>query len=174
MIFGNHPQGYKTKRDRIVLKLSQKSQAKSMAPAASIDGVPVIGPRRALVVFTPAARPWWLCWIDPAIGHCFVVVEDRKGWIVVDCLAQRLEIGVFSPRPESDLAAFYRDQGFEVMAATIADPPRRLAPPLPVTCVEIVKRTIGLHSWRIITPFQLLNYMKKYFQNGYKSLDIQN
>lgn len=151
----------KTKEDRFVANLSQKIDL-GTAVVRSVAH-PIKGPRtrRALVVFTPGPRPWWLAWLDAEIGHCFVLAESRDCWILLDPLAQSLEVSAFFRVSEEALAAHYRACGFRVIAVVLADPAKRLAPPLPYTCVEVVKRLIGLHSWRILTPYQLLRHLEK-------------
>ncbi len=43
----------------------------------------------------------------------------------------------------------------------IKPPPRRALPPMLFTCVEAVKRIIGLHDFGIVTPWQLYKALIK-------------
>lgn len=160
----------RTKEDHNVVELSSRTSGDRAvrSPAQPISS----GPRaaRALVVFTAGPRPWWLHWLHPEIGHCFVVIDQGNRWILLDSLAHRLELKSFVVVPGEDLAAFYRALGYQTILAPIAEAPERLAPVQPFTCVEVVKRAIGLHSWRIVTPFQLFCYLKKIWQIGKKAL----
>ncbi|KAF0112782.1 MAG: hypothetical protein FD149_2342, partial [Rhodospirillaceae bacterium] len=54
-----------------------------------------------------------------------------------------------------DLAVLYRNQGLTVVETVLFVPPLRLAPWAPFTCVEAVKRILGIHVRAIITPWQL-------------------
>ncbi len=54
-----------------------------------------------------------------------------------------------------DFPAWMRAHGYRVVRAPRLSPPRRMAAPTPFTCVEAMKRLIGLQDWRILTPWQL-------------------
>jgi hypothetical protein len=158
--------------DRFVANLSQlESQAgEPLGVKSGASGPPRA--RRALVVFTSGPRPWWLAGLSRDFGHCFVLLDQGDRWILLESLLHVLECRILGRASAEDLAAFYARQGFIVLAVPIETPLRRLAPILPLTCVEVVKRAIGLHSWRIITPFQLFHYLKKNFTKRNITLDI--
>src|SRR3546814_13166598 len=54
-----------------------------------------------------------------------------------------------------------RRTGHCALTVPVAEPPRRLAPPLPFSCVETVKRLIGLQSWTIRTQWELYQHLRK-------------
>jgi hypothetical protein len=69
--------------------------------------------------------------------------------------------GFYDWPAEADLAAHLRGLGHCALTVPVLRPPRRLAPPLPFSCVEVVKRLIGLQSWQIRTPWELFLYLRK-------------
>lgn len=117
---------------------------------------------RAVVVFVEDTHLPKLRRLKPGFRHCHAYLRSPQGWIGVDSLAHRLEIRCFPDWPwGADLAAHLRRLGQCAITVAVAEPPRRLAPPLPFSCVEAVKRLIGLHCWRIRTPWELFLHLRK-------------
>jgi len=108
----------------------------------------------------------WLRLLRPGFRHCFVAVQDGEAWLVLDPLAHRLHLARGVAASAASLAAHYRAQGLVALVVPVLEPPHRSAPLAPFTCVEAVKRVLGLHAWRIWTPYQLFRALKK------KSLDF--
>lgn len=109
----------------------------------------------ALAVFSDAADLPWLRILKPGFRHCFVVVRCDAHWVVHDPLSNRTEIAVLAGVRERDLAAWYRRRGFHVAACRLGTPPKRSAPVGLYTCVEAVKRILGIHARRVVTPWNL-------------------
>lgn len=111
-------------------------------------------PLAALVVFSGQADLPWLRLLRAGFRHCFVALNDGRHWVTLDPLSTRIEVTVQPVPPGFDLAGWYRAQGLTVVE-TRAETPVRPAPFAPWTCVEAVKRTIGLRDRRVLTPWQL-------------------
>jgi hypothetical protein len=125
-------------------------------PAADVP------PRRAVVVFGEATRLPKLRRLKPGFRHCMAYLALDDGWVGLDPLSHHIEIRHFSAwSPAADLAGHLRRLGYCALTVPVLQPPLRLAPPLPFSCVEAVKRLIGLHSWRIRTPWELFLELKK-------------
>jgi len=138
------------------------------APAAP-DAEPPPAWGRALVVFGGGTDPWWLALLRPGFRHCFVVFDTAAGWILVNPMAHRTDLRPLDLPPGFDLAGWYRGQGCRVVVARPGCPPRRVAPWRPHTCVESVKRFLGVVDGRVFTPWQLYRHLA---QKGKKSLTI--
>lgn len=118
--------------------------------------------RRAVVVFTEETRMPKLRRLKPGFRHCLAYLALDEGWVGIDPLSHRLEIRSFSSwSPEADLAAHLRGLGQCALTVPVLEPPRRLAPPLPFSCVETVKRLVGLHRWSVRTPWELFLELRK-------------
>lgn len=115
--------------------------------------------REALVAFGDAHDLWWLRILKPGFRHCFVALSDGGCWVVLDPLSHATAIAVHPPIPAGRLAAFYRGRGLAVVAVRPRIPPRRAAPWRPYTCVEAVKRVLGIQDGRIHTPWQLYRHL---------------
>lgn len=126
---------------------------------------------RAVVVFAEETRLPKLRRLKPGFRHCYVYLRLEGGWIGVDPLSHRWEIRHFLHWDrEADLAAHLRRLGQCALTVPVFQPPRRLAPPLPSSCVEAVKRLIGLHSWAIRTPWELFLHVKKISLDDVRSM----
>ena len=132
----------------------------SAAPSPVAAGV-------AVLVFADSRELRLLRLLKPGFRHCFVALNDGRHWITVDPLLQQTEIAVAPVPPEFDLAAFFRAQGCRTLTVPLRPAPRRPCLPLPLTCVETVKRVLGIRAWWLWTPWQLFQYSRsKYLTLG--------
>ncbi len=115
--------------------------------------VEVAAPMTAVVAFSGRAPLWWLHLLRPGFRHCFVAVRGTAGWLLLDPLSHRIALGLLPA--DTDPAAHYRALGHILLTVPVAVPPRRPAPFAPFTCVEAVKRVLGLHDRFVWTPWQL-------------------
>ncbi|CAA7617615.1 hypothetical protein [Magnetospirillum sp. UT-4] len=119
-------------------------------------------PRRALVMFSGRTDLWWLRALKPGFRHCFVALaEGEDSWVVVEPLSHRTLVECVALPPGFDLAAWYRAHGLRVVETTAAEPPRRTAPWRPYSCVESVKRVLGIHAGAVLTPWQLFRHLEQ-------------
>jgi hypothetical protein len=58
-----------------------------------------------------------------------------------------------------ELAAWYRHHGLHVVKTVATTPPAKCAPFRPFTCVEAVKRALGLRAPWVFTPRQLHRHL---------------
>lgn len=131
--------------------------------------------RRALVVFSGRADLWWLRLLRPGFRHCFVVLEADGVWICVNPLAHRTSVEMWSPEPGSDLAAWLRGRhGLTVVEAEVGDPPRRPSPIGLYSCVEAVKRVLGIQARWVLTPGQLYDRLQVVRKKSLTESDSRN
>ena len=122
---------------------------------------------RALVVFSGEADQLWLRIFRKGFRHCFLVLGSPGGWLYLNPMAHQTLIQVLPVPPDFNLAEWYRNLGLAVVETKPIQPPRRAAPWRPFTCVEAVKRAIGITAGNIWTPWDLYRYL---MNNGIKSL----
>lgn len=128
-------------------------------------------PDRAVVVFSEETRLPKLRRLKPGFRHCLAYLRLETGWIGMDPLSHVWEIRHFPDWDRgADLAAHLRRLGQCALTVPIFRPPARLAPPLPVSCVEAVKRLIGLHSWSVRTPWELFLHLEKICLDDVRSM----
>jgi len=115
----------------------------------------------ALVVFSSDADLNWLRVLKTGFRHCFIVLESSGCWIIYDPLLHRTDISVVEGDDVFGLLRLYRARGMRVVPWVVRCPAKRPAPMGLYTCVEAAKRILGIHSRRVITPWNLYNFLKK-------------
>lgn len=114
----------------------------------------VVASRRLLLVFTPA-RPgeghWYLA---RGFQHCFAVIQRARGWRVLDPTARGLVMHTLPDIDAADLAAANLGLGRHVLAGRQTRSTMR-AQNRYDTCVEAMKRLLGITSTLPLTPRQL-------------------
>ena len=121
--------------------------------------------KQAWVVFSGQTDLPWLKCLKPGYRHCYVLLNDGRYWISVDPLFPHTEIIVHHVPADFDLPAWLRGRGYESIKCPVIRSLKKPAPLSLFTCVEAVKRIIGIHSWRIHTPWQLYKYLRKHSQS---------
>lgn len=115
---------------------------------------------RALVVFSDQTDLWWLKFLKRGFRHCFVVIRLNDRWVAIDPMAHFWEVSMPELPDSLDLARWFRQCGMRVIETDILVPARRCYPPLFLSCVEVVKRILGLHCPFVVTPAQLYRFLK--------------
>lgn len=115
---------------------------------------------RAWVVFTDDTDYPPLKILKRGFRHCFVVMHDGRVWLTLDPLLNRMEIQVHHDLPpDFDFAAHWTGQGDRIIPTRIVNAHPHPASPMIFTCVEAVKRVLGIRSWRVITPWGLYRHL---------------
>lgn len=120
----------------------------------------------ALVVFVDEGELKCLRFLRRGFRHCFVAVQSLHGWVICDPLSHRTDlcaVGLFSAE---ELARWYRDLGLLVVETRVREAPFRPAPVSPFTCVEAVKRVLGIHAPWTLTPWQLYRLLCRSHPGG--------
>ena len=128
-----------------------------MNPAA--DDATSTPTQQIYVLFTGKTELRWLGWLKPGFRHCLAIIDDGQGWMLIDPLAGHLTIERLAVPAGWDLPGWYQSIGYTVLPAP-SQRPAKQAPPGPMTCVEAIKRLIGLHKPLIITPYQLYRHLR--------------
>lgn len=113
------------------------------------------------IVFSGDSTLPMLRFLKQGFKHCFAVILQNGRWVTIDPLSHYMEVNVQDIDESFDLPQWLGQRGHRVVQIVPKSPPRRVAPVLPFTCVEAIKRMIGMHSWRIVTPWQLYKALKK-------------
>lgn len=123
---------------------------------------------RAWVAFTGKTEIFWLLGLRPGFRHCFAVLREGGLWVTIDPLAHKTLITVHDDLPaDFDLITWLRrDAKCRVVAANMNEPAPHPAPFALFTCVEAVKRVLGLHDRFIFTPWQLYRRLTIHRKKG--------
>ncbi|MEM6903493.1 MAG: hypothetical protein AAF556_09685 [Pseudomonadota bacterium] len=117
---------------------------------------------RIFIVFSGETEIRWLRILKPGFRHCFALIDNGRHWTMFEPLAGYFEIQSLDIASSVDLPLLYAaGQHMTVVEVPILKQPRRQAPPAILSCVEAVKRLIGLHRPLILTPHQLYRYLQR-------------
>jgi hypothetical protein len=117
--------------------------------------------QQAWVVFSGQTEISWLRFLKPGFRHCYVLLNDGERWTSVDPLSHVMEISTHHHVPaDFDLPGWLESRGNHVVPAPVRRDLTKPAPFMLFTCVEAVKRVLGVHSRSVITPWQLYRYLK--------------
>ena len=118
-------------------------------------------PKRAWVVFSGKSDLWYLRFLRRGFKHCFVVLHDGVNWITIDPLSHHTEVMVQYTDQDFYLPGYLERQGMKVIRAPLCRDQKTPAPFSIMSCVESVKRVLGLHHVGIMTPYQLYRHLTK-------------
>jgi len=114
----------------------------------------------ALVVFVDDAGLRCLRLLRRGFRHCFVAVNTVHGWVICDPLSHRTDLCFVGGLSADELAGWYRGFGLLVIETRVRRAPLRVAPIRLFTCVEAVKRVLGIHAPWTLTPWQLYRLLR--------------
>ncbi len=115
----------------------------------------------ALVVFYGRTQIPYLRLLRRGYRHCLAVVQTADGWVLLNPLSNFTEVATLPKlRPDALLAAFAADRVEAVPAQRLA-PVYRPHPWMPYSCVEAVKRVLGLRDRGVLTPWQLRKRLRR-------------
>lgn len=127
--------------------------------------------KRALVVFVDETELKKLWLLKRGYRHCFTIIEGRAGWSLCNPLSHFTEIETFPALEVDEIVKFYQGLGYTVVRTRVQKVAKRQAPLSPYTCVEAVKRTLGVQARTVVTPWQLYQYLDKNPNNSQIFLD---
>lgn len=93
--------------------------------------------------------------------HCFALMQQDGRWIIVDPRSNQTDVQLLSHPRDFNFPRYFMEQGKTVLKIDRMDAPASILSPFPVSCVDTIKRIIGLHAWWVITPHQLYRTLLK-------------
>jgi hypothetical protein len=123
----------------------------------------------AVVLFAHSTNIKWLRVLKPGFRHCFVAVALAGSWVIMDPLSHKTSLTLVEGFSAEELVLWYEGHGLEAVRTIVRDVPARMAPLGPATCVEAVKRVLGIHARLVVTPRQLYDFLVR---DKHKYLDI--
>ncbi len=116
--------------------------------------------KKVWVVFSGQADLPWLKILKPGFRHCYVLMNDGEHWITIDPLSNYIDVAVHHLPKDFNLPLWMQERGHTIVPAQITQTPKQ-APWMVFTCVEAVKRVLGLHKRFILTPWQLYAHLRQ-------------
>lgn len=112
----------------------------------------------ALVGFGGRPRIWWMKYLKKGFSHCFVVLGNGFEWILVDPLAHYTDVIVLK---NVNVKGYLKSNGYKIIQTTPGIPNNTKPFLMPYTCVETVKRFLGIKNRLILTPYQLFLFLNR-------------
>lgn len=127
---------------------------------------PACPARRAIVVFEDRCQAKSLLWLRRGYRHCFCLIQCPVGWLVCDPLKAATRLDVITAYDELELLAHYGRLGMQAIAGDRLPTDGRPSFVRPLTCVELVKRIVGLRDPAVWTPYQLYRALRSHGFEG--------
>jgi hypothetical protein len=118
------------------------------------------GRRPALVCFEHRPGIGVLRLLRAGFRHCFCLLSAPGAWLVCDPLKGGLVLELLPDWPLERLVAHYAGTGRHVaIGRALTDAIPAGAALRPLTCVEVVKRAVGVGAWAVVTPWGLFRWL---------------
>ncbi len=118
--------------------------------------------QKAWVIFSGDTDIRWLKIFKPGFRHCFILLNDGVRWMSIDPLSPYTDIEIHHHiDAQFPLSEWLESKGYQASQASINKKHKRPAPWMFCTCVEAIKRILGIHNIFIMTPWQLHQYLNK-------------
>lgn len=130
-----------------------------MSPTASTE----VEGRRVLVIFSDQTSLKKLRFLKPGFRHCYALIETSCGWVLYDPLSHYTHISFYGALTMPELLEWHMAKGLTVVCCRIRSAPR-VAAVRPFTCVEAVKRILGLQAPWVFTPWRLFMKLTEGFK----------
>lgn len=119
---------------------------------------PPITYRHAFVVFQNETSLWWLKALKPGFRHCYILfpLPESNSWLELNAMSNFFFFTIHHFGKGYDYISELRHSpGISILETEVQNPPPCEAPRFLFTCVEFVKRCLGIHERWVITPWQL-------------------
>ena len=122
---------------------------------------------KAVVGFGGEPTLWWMHFLKKGFYHCFVALGRENEWLIIDPLLHFTDAIMIK---NVNIKLFFKNHGYRFVEVPINEPAYKRLRVMPYTCVETVKRFIGVEKSFIFTPYSLFCYLNK--KIGKKSLTL--
>ena len=112
----------------------------------------------AIVGFGGQPTLWWMCFLKKGFYHCLVALQCNDQYLLVDPLIHCTDIVWIS---HGDMHLYLHKHGYRTLDVKIKEPKNKCLRISPFTCVETVKRILGIQKRSVFTPFKLFCYLNK-------------
>jgi hypothetical protein len=123
------------------------------------------GAKIAVVAFVDAERPRWLRLLAKGFRHCFALVRSSGRWVVINPMSHWTDVVALAETADGasadEMVRALEERGLAAVACTVEEPARRAVPFAPFTCVEVVKRILGITEPLVLTPWQLFRFLEQ-------------
>ena len=120
---------------------------------------------KAIIGFGGQPTLWFMRFFKKGFYHCILALGNEEEWIVIDPLQHFTDLIMIK---QGNIRNFFKKHGYRFVEIQTSEPKDIRLRVMPYTCVETVKRFVGIEKACIFTPYQLFCYLNK--KIGKKSL----
>lgn len=113
------------------------------------------------VIFSDETDIRMLKWLRRGFRHCFLVMIQDERWILIDPRSNKTDISLLPHPSHFNFPRYFMQQGKTVIKVNAVETPYKIAPLIPFSCVETIKRILGIHKRFVLTPYQLYQFLQK-------------
>lgn len=121
--------------------------------------------RTGYVVFVDNTSLWWLRFLKQGFRHCYILLNTKSQynqWIEINPLSNQVIVSEYNfPSAFDYIKHLQENKKCCVVRVEFNQAPLKCAPLGIFTCVEFVKRMLGIHSVLVQTPYKLYKKIKK-------------
>ena len=110
----------------------------------------------AYVAFGGTCSHWWMRFLKKGFYHCALVLGNGRDWILIDPLVHFTDLIILK---NVSIIKALRAKGYRLIRTTPQIPEITPVQFRPMTCVETVKRFLGINQAKIWTPYQLFKFL---------------
>lgn len=115
------------------------------------------------VVFVDNTSLWWLRLLKKGFRHCYLVLKIAESgiWMEINPMSNQIILNIYEYLPDFDYISYLsHEKNLKICPMKIKPAPLKSAPICLFTCVEMVKRFLGIHEHFIHTPHQLYTFLQ--------------
>ena len=128
----------------------------------------LLGFSEVYVVFENVTTLWWLRFLKPGFRHCYLLLvsKERHAVVLLNPKSNQIDVTLYTDCDSEEFVRnFSMHRGITLCRVHVRPAPLKCAPFMAFTCVEFVKRVLGLHDFSIFTPYQLYKKIKNSRKN---------
>ena len=120
---------------------------------------------KGYVVFEDNTTLWWLKFLKKGFRHCYIIIclsKSKDIWLELNPMSNQVYIFEHESMLRLDyLNHIKKHKKSKILEVDFKQAPLKCAQLGIFTCVEFVKRIMGIHRVSIITPYQLYKFLIK-------------
>ncbi len=118
------------------------------------------GQSLAIVIFGPSTLRY-LQVLKAGYQHCSILTQDQGQWHMMDPLSNGTHITMLGEARPDEIVRTFKADGYDAVTVQRLAPVCKGMPLAPFTCVEAVKRVLGIHDRWVLTPWQLRRHLMR-------------
>jgi len=117
----------------------------------------------AYVAFGGTPTHWWTKFLKKGFYHCFLILGNGREWYIIDPVMHFTDFIVVKTR---HIESFFVKKGYQLIRTTPFLPQKISFYLRPYTCVETVRRFLGIQHANLWTPYQLFRHLTQKKENN--------